>query len=196
MLMRTTVSFLRGLNPGVALRSGSMEINLAALNVTPLKVKTQRQRKFPYDDDGVEVVTWVEVVVSVWGGSGGDGGDSGVAVVASGGEAAGGGVADIRRWGRERYVMLCIVRDGNEIGIPSVHVAKHEQDENQDEGNPRPDKLSMLMMTKFRFKGLTPVLLREWFKRDQSRLLLTRNPLLRGNKWLLWLLVDVTDCNT
>ncbi|GJU91717.1 retrovirus-related pol polyprotein from transposon TNT 1-94 [Tanacetum coccineum] len=33
-----------------------------------------------------EVVTWVEVVVSVWGGSGGDGGDSGVAVVASGGE--------------------------------------------------------------------------------------------------------------
>ncbi|GKE25663.1 hypothetical protein Tco_1441047, partial [Tanacetum coccineum] len=32
------------------------------------------------------VVTWVEVVVSVWGGSGGDGGDSGVAVVASGGE--------------------------------------------------------------------------------------------------------------
>ncbi|GJZ29211.1 hypothetical protein Tco_0573858, partial [Tanacetum coccineum] len=38
------------------------------------------------DDDGVEVVTWVEVVVSVWGGSGGDGGDSGVAVVASGGE--------------------------------------------------------------------------------------------------------------
>ncbi|GKC80110.1 hypothetical protein Tco_1130884, partial [Tanacetum coccineum] len=38
------------------------------------------------DDDGVEVVTWVEGVVSVWGGSGGDGGDSGVAVVASGGE--------------------------------------------------------------------------------------------------------------
>ncbi|GKB91972.1 hypothetical protein Tco_0964244, partial [Tanacetum coccineum] len=40
------------------------------------------------DDDGVEVVTWVEVVVSVWEGSGGDGGDSGVAVVASGGDQA------------------------------------------------------------------------------------------------------------
>ncbi|GKB48543.1 hypothetical protein Tco_0899296, partial [Tanacetum coccineum] len=39
-----------------------------------------------YDVDGVEVVTWVEVVVSVWGGSGSDGGDSGVAVVAIGGE--------------------------------------------------------------------------------------------------------------
>ncbi|GKF41156.1 hypothetical protein Tco_0124498, partial [Tanacetum coccineum] len=38
------------------------------------------------DGGGVDVVTWVEVVVSVWGGSGGDGGDSGVAVVmASGG---------------------------------------------------------------------------------------------------------------
>ncbi|GJU03664.1 hypothetical protein Tco_1114002 [Tanacetum coccineum] len=38
------------------------------------------------DSGGVDVVTWVEVVVLVWGGSGGDGGDNGMAVVASGGE--------------------------------------------------------------------------------------------------------------
>ncbi|GKC39032.1 hypothetical protein Tco_1051416 [Tanacetum coccineum] len=38
------------------------------------------------DGGGVDVVTWVEVVVLVWGGSGGDGGDNGMAVVASGGE--------------------------------------------------------------------------------------------------------------